>query len=570
MTLRTLVLGLGNPLLGDDAVGLKVAALVRERLSGTPGVDVEEEEAGGLRLMERMTGYDRCVLVDAAVTGATPGTIRRLSPEDLPTQRTAAAHGIDLPGALALGRQLGYPMPSEVRIVAIEAESVLEFRHEMTPAVTAAVEPAVAAVLEELGRLGQSLRTAGPLAGTECGRGSPRMRSAPGTVRSITRRVILVVLPPLLAFGLARIVLSAAAVSAGDPPLRPGSWCRFDCAHYVGIALRGYEIYPCAPDSPLAGLWCGNTAWLPGYPLLVRAAVACRLPPRGAALLVSGLFAYLTLALLWRVLLPPAARSGPSVRPTVPAALLALGLAAFFPGGLYAHAIYPLGPFGLATVLSLVLAARGRAVAAGLAGAAAAFTYPPGLLLAPVLAAGFLLESRADLVSRLRRAATGALLTVAGFSGVVVMQHHDTGNWRAFALVMGGYHHSVGNPFTTIAERVRPALHAPFDVATAVPGAQTLLVLVLVASAVVAVARAARAGTFGRLELFVSLQTAAFWMFPLFLGGIAEGLHRRETTLLPLVLLTVRLPPAWQGLLAAAAAALTYPMALLFFRGDLI
>lgn len=147
---RTLVLGLGNPLLGDDAVGLKVAALVRDRLNGAPDVDVEEEEAGGLRLMERMTGYDRAVLVDAAVTGGKPGTITRLTPDDLPTQRTAVAHGIDLPRALALGRQLGYPMPSEVRIVAIEAESVLEFRHEMTPAVAAAVEPAVAAVLEEL------------------------------------------------------------------------------------------------------------------------------------------------------------------------------------------------------------------------------------------------------------------------------------------------------------------------------------------------------------------------------------------------------------------------------------
>ncbi len=378
------------------------------------------------------------------------------------------------------------------------------------------------------------------------------------------------VLPPLLAFALARSVLGAAALAAGVPPLRAGSWCRFDCAHYVGIALRGYEVYPCAPDSRLAGLWCGNTAWLPGYPFLVRAVTACGLPPRWAAFLVSGLFAYLTLALLWNVLLRAAAKPESAVRPTVPAALLALGLAAFFPGGLYAHAIYPLGPFGLATVLSLVLAAQGRALAAGLAGAAAAFTYPPGLLLAPVLAAGFLVEGRADLASRLRRAATSALLTVAGFGAVVVVQHHDTGNWRAFALVMGGYQTRLNNPGTTFAERIRPAFQAPFDVTTAVPGAQTLLVLILVASAVVAVARAARAGTFGPLEIFVSLQTAAFWLLPLFLGGITEGLHRRETTLLPLVLLTVRLPPAWQGLLAAAAAVLTYPMALLFFRSNLI
>ncbi len=149
--MKTLVLGLGNPLLGDDAVGLRVAALVRERLGALADVDVREEESGGLRLMEVMTGYDRAIVVDAAVTGGAPGTIRRVGPDELPTQRTAIAHGIDLPRALELGRTLGLPMPAEVRVVAIAAESVLEFREQMTPAVTAALEPAVAAVLDEIG-----------------------------------------------------------------------------------------------------------------------------------------------------------------------------------------------------------------------------------------------------------------------------------------------------------------------------------------------------------------------------------------------------------------------------------
>jgi hypothetical protein len=378
------------------------------------------------------------------------------------------------------------------------------------------------------------------------------------------------VLPPVAAFALARALLSAAAVAAGVEPLRPGSWCRFDCGHYVRIALYGYELAPCPADSYFAGSWCGNTAWLPGYPMLIRAVHSLGASPRGAGVLVAGLCAFLTLALLWNVLLPRAARTGASVGGMAPGALLALALAAFFPGGIYAHAIYPLGPFGLATVLCLVTAARGQAVAAGLAGAVAASAYPPGLVLAPVLATGFLLDGGADLASRVRRAVTGALLTVAGFGAVLVVQHHDTGSWKAFALVMGSYHHRVGNPLRAIAGRVRPAFHAPFDMTTAIPAAQTLLVLVLVTSAAVAVARAARAGTLERLDLFVSLQTAGFWLLPLFLGGIVEGLHRRESTLLPLVLLTVRLPPAWQGLLAAAAALLTYPMALLFFRAQLI
>lgn len=148
--MKTLVLGLGNPLLGDDAIGLRVSATLRERLAGRVDVDVLDEEAGGLRLMEVMTGYDRAIVVDAAVTGGVPGTVRCLGPDDVPTQRTAIAHGIDLPRALELGRTLGLPMPSEVRVVAIEAARVLEFSHEMTPAVAAALEPAVAAVLEEI------------------------------------------------------------------------------------------------------------------------------------------------------------------------------------------------------------------------------------------------------------------------------------------------------------------------------------------------------------------------------------------------------------------------------------
>jgi hydrogenase maturation protease len=149
--MKTLVLGLGNPLLGDDAIGLKVAGRLRERLLGREDVDVQEDEAGGLRLMERLAGYERAVIVDAIVSGGTPGTIRRLESGDVPTQRTAIAHGIDLPRALELGRALGLAMPSRVRVVAIEAASVLEFRHDMTPAVEAALEPAVAAVLDELG-----------------------------------------------------------------------------------------------------------------------------------------------------------------------------------------------------------------------------------------------------------------------------------------------------------------------------------------------------------------------------------------------------------------------------------
>ena len=90
--MRTLVLGLGNSILGDDGVGIQVAARAREALVGS-GVEVDEEHRGGLRLMERLVGYDRAVIVDAIVTGRNPpGTVVRLTTDDMPTLHSSSAH----------------------------------------------------------------------------------------------------------------------------------------------------------------------------------------------------------------------------------------------------------------------------------------------------------------------------------------------------------------------------------------------------------------------------------------------------------------------------------------------
>jgi hypothetical protein len=383
----------------------------------------------------------------------------------------------------------------------------------------------------------------------------------------VTRGAIArAVVPPLLAFALARSVLGAAALSAGVAPSRPGSWCRFDCAHYVRIALHGYELAPCPADSHDAGLWCGNAAWLPGYPLLIRAAHSLGMSPRGAALAVSAAFALAALGLLWLALAGPP--SGTAV-PSRAAAAAALGLAAFFPGTVYAHALSPLGVFGCAVVASLLLAAGGREVAAGLAGAAAAFTYPPGFLLPPVLAAGFVLGP-GTLALRVRRGATAAALSAAGLAAVAALQYVDTGEWRAFALVQGDYHYSLRNPIVSLAERIGPLLRPPFAGASEALAGQTLLVLLLVAAAAGGALAAARASAFAARERFVGLYVIAAWLLPLVIGEEEGGLHRREAALLPLVLLTARLPAPLQAVLAGTAAVVAYGVALLFFRGQLV
>jgi hydrogenase maturation protease len=149
---KTLIIGLGNPLVTDDSVGLRVIEQVKPRLADRDDVEVAEDYWGGLRLMERMIGFDRAIVVDAIQTGSPPGTIHLLTPEGIATQRSASAHDVNLATALEFGRSAGAHLPenSRIRLVGIEAADTLTFGERCTPAVEAAIPAAVAVVIKAL------------------------------------------------------------------------------------------------------------------------------------------------------------------------------------------------------------------------------------------------------------------------------------------------------------------------------------------------------------------------------------------------------------------------------------
>ena len=152
---KTLVLGLGNPLLGDDGIGWYVAEQVRHKIeAGTLPVEVDYLSVGGLRLMERLIGYERVILIDAISTGQRPhGCIYRLSLEDLPNPNhghLSSVHDTTLQTALELGRVLGISPPDNMTIVAVECDTLFDFTEDLTPPVAAAVPLAVQMVLEIL------------------------------------------------------------------------------------------------------------------------------------------------------------------------------------------------------------------------------------------------------------------------------------------------------------------------------------------------------------------------------------------------------------------------------------
>jgi len=125
----TIVLGLGNVLMGDEGVGVRVV----ERLESTcgtrfPQVDFVDAGVGGMRVLHLIAGRRRAILVDCARMGVEPGTIRRFTPEEVCSRKILvhqSLHEADLLAILELSRQLG-ECPEEVIVFGVEPEHVGE------------------------------------------------------------------------------------------------------------------------------------------------------------------------------------------------------------------------------------------------------------------------------------------------------------------------------------------------------------------------------------------------------------------------------------------------------------
>ena len=158
----TLVVGLGNPILGDDGVGWRVVEALEVRL-GDDGairdaageVELDCAAVGGLSLMERLVGYGRVVLVDAVLDDDVPGTVTVAPLAETECRRAGhldAAHDVTLTEALGAGRVLGADLPDDISVVGIAVVRVDRFGERLSPEVAAAVGFAVDAVLAVLGR----------------------------------------------------------------------------------------------------------------------------------------------------------------------------------------------------------------------------------------------------------------------------------------------------------------------------------------------------------------------------------------------------------------------------------
>ena len=143
-----LILGIGNPILTDDGVGIEIA---RKLKKGNPELEVRETSEVGIALLDLIVDYDKLIIIDSIKTErGKPGDLYKLGLEDLkPVKDFSSSHGIGITTAFEVGRGMGYKMPELVSIYAVNIENNETFGDECTEEVKGKIPSITKQIIEE-------------------------------------------------------------------------------------------------------------------------------------------------------------------------------------------------------------------------------------------------------------------------------------------------------------------------------------------------------------------------------------------------------------------------------------
>ncbi|WP_298438841.1 HyaD/HybD family hydrogenase maturation endopeptidase [Geobacter sp.] len=154
--MSVLVLGIGNLIMTDDGIGVRVVQRLAEGFRFPPGVELLDGGTLGLDLLPRLEGVERLLIVDAVETGKAPGTVMRLEGEEIPLafRTKLSPHQMGLQDLLAVAELQGN-LPAEMVLWGVQPASI-EPGMELSPAVAERVEYLVDRVQAELAGWGIS------------------------------------------------------------------------------------------------------------------------------------------------------------------------------------------------------------------------------------------------------------------------------------------------------------------------------------------------------------------------------------------------------------------------------
>jgi len=150
--MKTIVLGVGNPILKDDGAGIHVIRQLKKYVKD-PDVTLDEAMTGGMNLLDMIIGYEKAILIDTVkMKGAKTGEVRRFSLRDFSSVHSSNPHDVDLLEAIKLAEKLGETrIPKEIVIVGISVNELQHvFGEQLSERMAKAVPKAVETVISEL------------------------------------------------------------------------------------------------------------------------------------------------------------------------------------------------------------------------------------------------------------------------------------------------------------------------------------------------------------------------------------------------------------------------------------
>ncbi|MHC4438403.1 MAG: hydrogenase maturation protease [Planctomycetota bacterium] len=148
-----LIICLGNPLMRDEGIGIRLASELLLHLADNPNVEVMDLGTGGFSVMHAIAGREKIIFVDCAVMGQEPGTMIRFTPEQVRSKKVLMRYSLhegDLLNTLELSQRLG-ECPDEVVIFGIEPEQIAD-GEGLTNELQNNIQQYVQTILEELDR----------------------------------------------------------------------------------------------------------------------------------------------------------------------------------------------------------------------------------------------------------------------------------------------------------------------------------------------------------------------------------------------------------------------------------
>lgn len=150
--MKTIILGVGNQILGDDGVGVHISNELKKYIKN-PNVTIDEAITGGMNLLDLILGYDKAIILDAVKSEKDKhGVVQRIPINDFKAMHSCNPHDVSLIEAIEIAKKMGENrIPKEIIIIGVMMKHMpLEFNDKLSKQIAAAVPIAVKMALDEI------------------------------------------------------------------------------------------------------------------------------------------------------------------------------------------------------------------------------------------------------------------------------------------------------------------------------------------------------------------------------------------------------------------------------------